>query len=393
MKSLISFELRKIIKKPIAYVALFLAIAASILIAAIGVSLQSHTYAHASFISGMPAIQTNKELASMFQGVLNPSRVEKIHGEFDSASEKDKYNFNEVLYAIEVQNHIIPDIKSKLASNGTSNLKDILVINEPSKVSSLISKESDAVKNKLISMYDKISLPFYYDYFAGWNNLSSNFSTIVAMILSILILVCISPIFAQEYSTKIDAIILSTKFGKNQLIKAKLAASYITCIGLFLIFGAALFATYGLIYGYSGYQCDVQLDPGYTSSPYAINFLQLYGWTLILTIIGLLFMTTIVLFVSSRSKNQFTALIISALFLFAPWIIDLSSISIAAEKILMLFPINIMFSTDLFKAGIFYNVLGVEVLQPIIMVIVAIVCIAVMIPFTYHSFKRHQVQA
>ena len=101
-------------------------------------------------------------------------------------------------------------------------------------------------------------------------------------------------------------------------------------------------------------------------------------------------MAAITLFVSSKVKNPFNSVVISAAILYIP-AIDLSATSLLADKILKLFPVNVMNSSGSFEIGVLYNLFGTMLTQPVMMVITAVLVSALLVPFTYRIFRNHQV--
>ena len=101
-------------------------------------------------------------------------------------------------------------------------------------------------------------------------------------------------------------------------------------------------------------------------------------------------MTAITLFVSSKGKNPFVSVVTSAAILYIP-AIDMSETSLLADKILKLFPFNVINSSGSFEIGVLYNFFGQMLTQPVMMVIAAILTSALLIPLTCKTFKNHQV--
>ena len=56
------------------------------------------------------------------------------------------------------------------------------------------------------------------------------------MIICILLICLVQiPVFSQEYSSGMDSVILGSKFGKNRLVRAEIAAANLTGTALFLV--------------------------------------------------------------------------------------------------------------------------------------------------------------
>jgi len=121
-----------------------------------------------------------------------------------------------------------------------------------------------------------------------------------------------------------------------------------------------------------------------------MTFLQFYIIVLCLGFVGLLFMTGITLLISSRGKNPFISVVTAAAILYIP-AVDVSSISLLADKLLKLFPFNVMNSSRSFEIGVLYNIFGHMLTQPVMMALVAALALVISIPLTCRAFKNHQV--
>lgn len=101
-------------------------------------------------------------------------------------------------------------------------------------------------------------------------------------------------------------------------------------------------------------------------------------------------MAAITLFVSSNCKNPFISVVTSAAILYIP-AIDMSETSLLVDKILKLFPFNVINSSESFEIGVLYNFFGKMLTQPVMMAIVAVLASALLVPLTCRTFKNHQV--
>jgi hypothetical protein len=84
-------------------------------------------------------------------------------------------------------------------------------------------------------------------------------------------------------------------------------------------------------------------------SPYAFTYLTSYLAVTAMSFVGLLFLTSMILFISSRSKTAFISLIISAIITLLPTAhLDIFASRIV-QKILMFLPTNILIGVNHFK--------------------------------------------
>lgn len=432
MRALIRFELKKIVNRRITAFALLSALLLNILFFGLGVVNEVHF----SFISeedrlvqklhGLEAIRFEREEMVELKGYLtdtylkqreaerkaiesNPRHFEKIPDH--ELEEKKKRMREEGFSEKEIAN--IPVLKLKddvyihqldkydmLRSHLYIRIPEIIAELKKGDLSGIAERRSGKYRHaqkptdtkeeisKLLRMYEQIPTPFYYDYYIGWERLSSGFSWIVAILLGAVIVICLSPVFSQEYSFQTDAIILTSKLGKSKLIVAKLLSSFLFTTAVYLFFAALNLGLYAAVYGLSGSKSPIQLEFFYSQSPYSLTFLEFYLSILGLSYIGLILLTAVTLSISSKGKSPFICVILSALVLYLP-LIDLRETSYFAYKIMSLFPVNMMNAADHFELGTLYNLSGIIITQPTMMVMTAFFACLLLVPLTYRSFRSH----
>lgn len=103
-----------------------------------------------------------------------------------------------------------------------------------------IEKEYWLEKDSKIQTYE-------YGYYKGWSSILDSSSWLI--LIMIVICIGIAPIFAGEYQTKTDSLLLTLKCGKNKLIKAKIISSLL--YATLVYWGIVL--NYSLTYPLSGY--------------------------------------------------------------------------------------------------------------------------------------------
>lgn len=88
-------------------------------------------------------------------------------------------------------------------------------------------------KNYWIQKALAVDTPFEYGYALGWSNFGSASEMLIVCIIGICI--AIAPVFAEEYRTGTASIILSTRYGKNKVITAKIISALLFSTIIFLI--------------------------------------------------------------------------------------------------------------------------------------------------------------
>lgn len=158
---------------------------------------------------------------------------------------------------------------------------------------------------KKLNMLKKVNMnakPYYLGLWGGINIISSSMS----MVVCILLLLCLglSGVFSEEYSKGMDALILSSKYGKKTIITAKVLASCIYSSSVVLIIGITTILSSILSYGnIDGFDSPIQALEMYSVSPYHLNLSQLYLLKFLMLFIGILACGLLVLIFSSRIRN------------------------------------------------------------------------------------------
>ena len=384
MRGLISFELRKIIRKRSTILIIITALIICLTSIFFGAMTETSYMTETEKLKGFQAIENERNRQGQLSGYLDEDYIKQINIE---VAQKNPEYWG-VLPVIGVQEGRLPNIISDLKSGNLDSIYDNIlkgpVTDKPKPVGT--SSQVD----QLLNMYEQVQVPFYFDYYDGWERMSSSFSIFVALVVSAIIVISLSPVFSDEYSQKTDAIILTTRYGKNKVIVAKLISSFIFTLAVYLFFVTVNFILHAAIYGLDGGNANIQLHSWYYQSPYHFTFLKLNLFSMGLSLIGLVFIAAITLFISSKTKNPFITVILSTAVLYIPKI-DVSEISYTAHILLGLFPINMMNAAEHFELGVFYNLFGFSVLQPIMMIFTAVIISILLTALTYKSFKNHQI--
>ena len=217
------------------------------------------------------------------------------------------------------------------------------------------------------------------------------------ILLSFIIALYISPIFSNEYSCRTDNLILSSKYGKNKLIKSKILAAFITItvIYTFIIVSYFLLCLFkwGMFDPNVSFVMTVPDTFMYLYSPFDYNMGQYFIVMIIYSYIGSIVFGMFVLFLSTLSKNSLLVSITSIITVIVPFIF-LRMFNVPSLGVTSLLKLN--FSDVMSVRSIFDTyygfVLGNNVINTtsIIIPVYLVVCIALTCG-SYFIFKRHQV--
>lgn len=246
----------------------------------------------------------------------------------------------------------------------------------------LTSSEANYWKEKTGNLQE-----YQYGYHKGWSMILDTLTWPVLIMM--IICIGIAPIFAGEYQSKCDSLILCMKYGKSKLIFAKIVSGwlYATCVywGITLIYSSV----YMIFLGTQGADLPIQLKYPAMSVGYnltmgeAVVIALLLGYFFTLGIMG------ITLFMSALLKNTYAVIIVAFLLIIIPTFLSPDTGGYAWSHVLSLLPPKIAdFSFQSYTAYSIGNiVLSWPVMAILINAIVAVICLVL----GYIVFRKHQV--
>lgn len=177
------------------------------------------------------------------------------------------------------------------------------------------SRYSEAEKQYLISQYENLETPFYFDYFDGWYQLLEGSVYIPSM--GILIFgFLLAGIFANEFKWKTDAIYFSTVHGRTRATSDKIKAGLLL---VSVLYWAAMLVYSIFTLGYLGFEggnCVIQFRVW--KSPYNITMWQAWILCLMGGYVGNLFLSVLTMYISAKTKSSVIAVITPFVCLFIP---------------------------------------------------------------------------
>lgn len=248
-------------------------------------------------------------------------------------------------------------------------------------------------KTKLhYSMVKNIKAPgIYFNW--GWRETSEFINTFGTVIMGAMILLGVSTVFSDEYSTNMDALILSSKNGKNRVITAKFLAASIYILIIALFFTLLNLLIQFKIMGFVGGNSTLQALFRYENSPYGWTLVQYVPRQIAAHLFGSLAFGFIVLLVSSLCKSGLASFFISGcifglplffnsiLYIKSGWIAKINEFSYAV----------LMRGQPLFSQFKAFNIFDHPVLYFNLMLLLFTLLSISVIYLTYRSFCSHQV--
>ena len=210
-----------------------------------------------------------------------------------------------------------------------------------------------------------------------------------------MILLGLSPIFSEEYATGADALLLSSRRGKRQSARAKIAAGVLYCIATDLFFTLVNMAGNFIVRGFYGGDAPLQTIQNYVLSPYSFTIAQYFSAETLVSLFGCICFGLLVMLVSSLSGNALVPFFICGCLIGTTGIVIASHITLSAPLSWLadFSYTELMRVKDLFTVYKSYSVFGYPVLYlPLALVIFVIVSAAVLL-LTLRAFRKHQVKS
>ncbi|BBF45350.1 hypothetical protein lbkm_4117 [Lachnospiraceae bacterium KM106-2] len=398
MKSLVLFEFKKIWKKKITKILAFGILILCIFSNFMLVNNESYEDASGATTEGITAARNEMEAAKQLEGPLTDERISQLLSEFKQKYKKGgdafyNYYFSQSSFWTFMMRAYAP-INSygsevelfKLSADQQNHFYDYRrkKINKILDVGGYSKEEKAYWKDKNA----KVEAPFYYRHLGGAKAFT-DWDCPFLVIAILVICICILPSFSEEYQTGADSILLTSKYGKNKLMTAKVIAAY--------LFGTVLYGATVLVnllfcvgvYGTSGGDAPIQFR--YSEIPYAFTAREVMWLWILMGMVVLFGMIAVNLFLSAHFKNTIPILIIDLIIVFLPLPASLSVSKWIAATI-NIFPVHIMNSDDILR-GFFSFQFGGTVIDVIEMVfLIYLVAMVIFIPFARRGFRNHQVQ-
>ena len=212
-----------------------------------------------------------------------------------------------------------------------------------------------------------------------------------SLVILVMLVICIgtAPVFAGEYQSKCDSLLLSMRYGKSRLILAKLTSSFLFSTVVYWG-GMGLFAgIYLAVMGTDGWNLPVQALCENISIGYNLTSLQACGLVFVMGYVLTLGLVGVVLLLSSIMKNPYGVMISSLLFLCMPLFLSMNRGGYLWKHFLGLLPEKI---ADFgFGSYMVYSIGEMTVTWPAAAMIVNGVCAVLLSGLAYSFFRRHQV--
>ncbi|WP_379142793.1 hypothetical protein [Paenibacillus sp. sgz500992] len=411
MDILTRFELRKIMRRK----SFFIGITLIIVVALLGVwALVSGAYItdkDGNDLKGLEAIPLRKEYNRQLAGPLTIEKIaaavkqhQKVIHDPKNLNEKGELT-NEAYVTYKEQSYQIDTLIRFAFSHSREYDHYIIDSMTPNTAKTFYQERLDKVKEYIdrdytpgnasakenaffMRMNKSIPVPFQMDYVTGWENVFENLQ-FVLLISAFVIAIWLAPVFAGEYQSGADAIILSSRYGRNKVIAAKLKAGLIVSLGLLAV-GLGTYTLLMLgIFGFDGGSASVQMIKLFAPVPFTV--FQTYLWAILIGSLACLTVGAVTLWLSSRMSTPFPVIIVIVILLIGPLFFPASKSSRLYNHIMNLLPGKMVDGITRVTEYEGYSVFGQLIPSYKFATGFAIIVIALLLPFTYRAFKNHQV--
>lgn len=258
MKTLIYYEKRKILRRKSTIIACLLMLLSIIALSFVFVSDQDYYRADGTEVSGMEAIHVKQEMDHALAGPLTAERLKDalqqyhtVYGNSDnfgtSGALKDEVYCKDILPYNGILN-LMRRIYSpagaydmNILSSITNERVENFYQDRHAQVQSIVDMDyttgnyTQAEKDTILKLDAKVSDPITYDYSDGWKTLLTRDFPTVFLLIALVVCIIISPVFAYEYQTGADAVVLSSKYGRRETVWAKLIAGFTVTSRIYFI--------------------------------------------------------------------------------------------------------------------------------------------------------------
>lgn len=212
----------------------------------------------------------------------------------------------------------------------------------------------------------------------------------LVLMSGILVVIIVSPVFSDEYTSGMDALILTSRYGKRRCVLAKVFSAFcfsITMEAVILLIGFMMFCAGR---GLAGWDTDIQLSEMMVFSRIRqpLKCCEAALMTAFLAMMSTITVTGLTLLFSVLCPTSFVSIILAAVTYLAPMF--MSPGSEAARRILILFPANSISISGVMTAG-GIPAAGLMIPLTIMVGIIAAVAAAAGIWGSKSIFSRHQV--
>lgn len=376
MKSLIGFELEKILKKRILWITFIIFLLLQLLLTC-GAYIFASRYVDGRFYERKADwYKTDRKNSENLSGrKIDDSLLSELSGSYKYVPGGEKAESYEYLKSDDYQKKVRPYepldllVKAMLQSNQDSNpdsvTQDVLYKSRREGVKQRwdIYNLSDSEKEYWSEKEGKLPGVFTYKYGGAFTEMADMGGCYyICMFVTFFIAICITSIFTEEHLRKTDQLILCTRYGRKETFMAKMAAGCIVTVCAVMILWAVTFIAHICTSG-----------PGEADAMVQVSFLPFYSGSLkigqtVLIMTVILLVSSIILCIITMALSELlnnnvgTMAIIIAVAVFFARLVQIppdSKFSFLG-KIWNLLPMNLLKADEGFFDIRLFNIAGVK---------------------------------
>lgn len=315
--------------------------------------------------------------------------------EVRQAQQMENSDDNNGLFSISLKDQAARSVYTSVVRTGGymdsfEGRKDHLLEESRSSSESAYKKK---VATKELQMIQKLDQPYGYYNLTAWSSTVDFVNTLGFLILTILIVLGLSPVFADEHSQKIAPFIYSTKHGKRKLVTAKILASF-TYITFLFVWLHAINVVLKIIEYKALVDGNVSLQNLYlfVHSPFVLTIWQYYGVALGIQLFAAFVIGLLVLFLSIITRNAMLTFFIGGVMIGTPFIFRQLGLEQPFIEIIIKFSYaELMRIKGLFEQFYTFNLFGEPVLYPYLLISIFLLVAIVNILLIYRLYKNQQI--
>lgn len=205
---------------------------------------------------------------------------------------------------------------------------------------------------KIASLFGGRQITDFYHTEMYENLFRYDFSSFLILLMSILALV---PVFVAEKETEMDLILSTSKKGGKETVNAKILSSFLYVILISAWFYIIDFLAFSYFYGLTGLNNQLYALKDFMLTPLNVRMWEFIILSAAVKIIGLLAVSSIILFLSSIFRRALLPYILSLATVF------LLMLANELAKVKFINPIELIANRELFKNTGFINIHGFPV--------------------------------
>lgn len=164
------------------------------------------------------------------------------------------------------------------------------------------------VSEKILEAYGERVITNFYDTVGYEQYIGYDFSSLCVLLLLLLV---ISPLFAEEAEVQMDRLLLSSPKGRYSVARAKAAVAFFMAVVVPLLFCLVDFICFSLLFSLEGGTNPLYSLKYFRDTPFDGSIFQYLLLSLLLKILGSVFFSALYLFLSSRFSHSLPSFLCS----------------------------------------------------------------------------------